>query len=113
MDVDSTLQDVLPQQPRWDYVIGVRCEGQEHAIWVECHPAHTSNVEEVLAKLQWLKSWLAQEAAELKKLTPEGGFYWISTDGCQIQPDSRHAFRLLKAGLRLPRKVLNLDALDL
>ncbi len=113
VDLDVALQNQYPNDPRWDYGIGVQKGNETRAIWIEVHPAHTTNVDEVLRKLGWLKQWLKTEAPDLNALTPvHNAFHWIATSGVQIAfptGDSRIAKRLAQAGLRMPRPVLELD----
>lgn len=115
LDLDSALahEPRHASAPRWDYGIGYRPErGDERAIWVEVHPASTSNVKEVLAKLDWLQRWLSGEAPQLKAMTGAAGapkpFVWIAADGVRIQRGSPQARRLSAAGLDMPRHRLSL-----
>lgn len=58
-DVDASLATTLPNDARWDYVVG-RTQGnvlQTH--WIEVHPASAGkNVQEIEKKLAWLMVWL-------------------------------------------------------
>lgn len=113
VDVDTALRQTYPQQPRWDYGIGIQRDGYTAAIWVEFHPAETNKVDEVLSKVKWLKDWLRQNAPQLDALTPDqNAFHWVATNGCHIQRTSPQARRLFGEGLELPRRILNLDQLD-
>ena len=98
---------------RWDYGLGYRPRnGNERAIWVEVHPASTSNVSEVIAKLRWLRAWLRDEAHNLDSLTvaDEDGlpFVWIATAGVHIVPNSPQARKLSSEGIHRPQKALRL-----
>lgn len=115
VDIDTTLAGTAQHRTsaRWDYGIGYRpAGGAERAIWIEVHPAATSNVDEVLRKLGWLLDYLARHAATLDALTiPDPTikpFVWLSTNGTSIVPTAPQARRLRQAGLDLPRAVLNL-----
>lgn len=72
-------------EPRWDYGLGYQMKGRlaECAIWVEVHPATTSEVRAIVKKLDWLQEWLRSNAGELQKLTalaePEYRYTWIAT----------------------------------
>jgi hypothetical protein len=81
VDLDRGLAKALPNDRRWDYGIGYRRSSRELAIWVEFHPASSSNVGEVLKKLEWLKSRLENQAPELWSMSG-GRFFWVATDGC-------------------------------
>jgi len=113
VNLDAALRQQYPNAPRWDYGIGIQ-KDKPCALWVEVHPADTSNVDEVLKKLAWLKGWLAHTAQPLHALTPQqSAYHWLATDGVHINPNSPQARRLAAAGLTMPRKVLNLDELSL
>lgn len=113
VNLDAALRQHYPNAPRWDYGIGIQ-KSKPWALWVEVHPAGTSNVDEVLKKLAWLKDWLAHSAQPLYNLTPQqSAYHWLATDGVHINPNSPQARRLAEAGLTMPRKVLNLDKLSL
>ncbi|HPC84391.1 MAG TPA: hypothetical protein P5234_03600 [Thermoanaerobaculaceae bacterium] len=105
--LDSALAATLPEAPRWDFGLGLKCGNQEAAVWLEVHTATTSEVPCVLAKLSWLKKWLAEQAPALWGLTgiANPAFLWLATDaGVHIRPGSPQALRLNRAGLGLPRK---------
>lgn len=98
VDIDGTTKKKYPEDPRWDYVIGY----QQYAYFVEVHPAGTSEVETVLAKLKWLREWLSTQAPELVKMqSPVDTFVWIHLDGMHILPGSPQAMRLSQSGLKL------------
>ncbi len=61
--LDHALKASHPNDPRWDYGIGLRRpSGNEVALWVEVHPATAHGVEEVCAKHTWLRNWLSSSA---------------------------------------------------
>ena len=99
--------------PRWDYGIGYQPRrGAERAVWIEVHPASTSNVGEVIDKLHWLRAWLRDEARQLESITVTDGrtrpFVWIATGGVHLSRNSPQARRLNSQGLRMPQKSLRL-----
>ena len=115
IDLDSALagESEHASEPRWDYGIGYKPRrSAERAIWVEIHPAHTRNVREVINKLNRLRAWLRIEAPQLASLTVSDGrtrpYVWIATDRVHIPPNSPQARSLSKAGLGMPRKILQL-----
>ena len=115
IDLDSALaqESGYANAPRWDYGIGYRPRrAAECALWVEVHPASTTNVGEVIRKLNWLRTWLRSEAPRLASLTAGDGrippFVWIATAGAHIPRNSPQARQLATAGLDMPRKVLEL-----
>lgn len=115
IDLDSALAGVVGHSnaPRWDYGIGYRPNrSEERAVWVEVHPASTSNVREVTEKLRWLRTWLRSEAPRLNSLTTSAArapvFVWIATGGVRIPRNSPQARRLSATGLVGPHRVLHL-----
>jgi hypothetical protein len=108
INVDEALRATEPNSPRWDYGIGLSRKSAESAIWVEVHPASSTGVTDMLAKLQWLRNWLRAKAPALDALT-QSDYYWVSTDATiAITPNSPQARRLAAAGLRGPKRVLPL-----
>lgn len=109
INLDSALRETKSDKPRWDYGIGLRRKSKEAAVWVEVHPASSTSITDMLAKLQWLRKWLRTEAQSLEALT-QGDFYWLATDGkISITPNSPQAKRLASVGLRGPMRVLRLN----
>jgi hypothetical protein len=108
LDPDSSLQKSLPDEPRWDYGVGVRVS--QHADcchWVEVHPATEGDVEDVLKKHDWLKTWLAQHAPGLLGMTAtEKGYVWIATKTIGFRQGSPKAKQLEAGGVSFPRKRL-------
>ncbi|WP_456326827.1 hypothetical protein [Palaeococcus sp. (in: euryarchaeotes)] len=84
---------------RWDYIIGYN----DKTFFVEIHPVKTSEVENVLDKLFWLRRW--------KENTPfkdDSNFFWLSTNGVGILKRSSYWKKVHKQGLRIKR-TLNLE----
>jgi hypothetical protein len=110
IDVDATLNNALPTAPRWDYAIGVRCDRNTDAvIWIEVHPASsTSNVKDVVNKLNWLKRWSAQPAPALVRLTRE--YVWVSTGPVAFTANSPHRRQLATVGIRFAGKQYDIQA---
>ena len=106
--LDSVLRARYPDDPRWDYGIGLKKSARVFAVWVEVHPASTSDVKTVLNKLNWLKGWLENHAPALRSLTKAGSYYWIATGGVHIRQGSPQARQMQSAGLSLPRKHITL-----
>ena len=114
VNIEQALHQCYPNKPIWDYAIGVQKGSKPFAIWVEVHPASTSNVSEVLSKLRWLKEWLNSQALQLLKLTPEQeAYHWVATNGVHIARTTPKAHQLAQAGLTMPREVLKLNDLEL
>ena len=102
--LDKVLRARYPDDPRWDYGIGLKKSARVSAVWIEVHPASTSEVTTVLNKLKWLKNWLTNHAPALQKLTGVRSYFWVATRGVHIRPGSPQARLLQLAGLSLPRK---------
>ncbi len=92
--LDSALKQepTYANQPRWDYGLGYKPQnGQEQAVWIEVHSAHTNKVSTVLEKLQWLEDWLNAHASQLNQLTQSGNsrirYVWIASKGVHITPN--------------------------
>ncbi|WP_155815911.1 hypothetical protein [Rhodothermus marinus] len=107
IDLDGALADVCPNAPRWDYGLGIAdASGREQALWIELHPATTSEIGVVLQKLAWLKNWLRTHGKALGGITEPGAFYWLATDGVHIQRGSPQARKLSQSGLKAPCRQL-------
>ena len=106
--LDDVLRARYPDDPRWDYGVGLKKSARESAVWIEVHPASTSEVRTVLRKLQWLKNWLKTRAPALEKLTGVRSYFWVATRGVHIRQGSPQARLLQLAGLSLPRNRVNL-----
>lgn len=65
VNIDSCLSNLYPQGNRWDYCFAYNGE----VFFVEVHSAITSEVSTVIKKLNWLKSWLENEAPDINALT--------------------------------------------
>jgi len=110
VNLDDSLRNSYPKDPRWDYGIGWQMKNNsECAIWIEIHSADSNHVKEVIEKVKWLKNWLHKNAVDLKNMTrPENGYVWIATNGVSLTRTSNHARQLAKAGLSFPQKILKL-----
>ena len=119
IDLDGALATTSAHtgQHRWDYGLGYQARnGIEVAVWIEVHPATTSEVGCILQKLDWLKSYLRNHAPDLNlmTLTPRiddsvPAFVWLATNaGVHITANSPQARRLSQAGLSMPRRLLRL-----
>jgi len=102
VNLDEALAGTRPNDPRWDYGIGVRQGGRpERVVWAEVHPAATSNVKEVLRKLAWLKEWLGDSAPQLQRMPAE--FVWIASGGVAIPRHAPQFRRLAMSAIRFTR----------
>lgn len=89
VDIDKATLPLYPHAARWDYVVGYK----ERAYFVEIHPANTSNVAEMVRKVEWLKDWLDEKGEPLKKIKVKP-YYWVPSGKVAILPKSKQA-RLL------------------
>jgi len=108
VNLDDALRLAFPNDPRWDYAIGISQRSHsDRAVWLEVHPASSLHVGEVLNKLRWLKGWLASDAPELQGLPAH--FCWVATGSVSFRRGSREEKRIAQEGIRFPSKLLNLD----
>jgi hypothetical protein len=116
ISLDVAFKATQPTSHRWDYGIGyVSSTNKEVALWVEVHPAETSEIYALLQKLTWLKSVLNDpKNAHLKELTKAANsvslepFHWIASKGVDIRPTTKQEKMLRMAGLGRPKAHLNL-----
>lgn len=100
LDLDESLAELLPDQPRWDYGVGYSSgvPGVETVHWIEIHPASDRDVSAVEAKLKWLKQWLGDEAPALATLPRS--YVWVSSGRTRLTPASPGLRRLAQLGCR-------------
>ncbi len=116
VDIDAAFAVAEPNDPRWDYGVGVEAGQQERAYWVEPHPASsTSEVDRMLKKVAWLQNKLKQSSfAGLDKLTKatratgQTAFIWTYSGDNRIPRDSQLARRLQREGLTMPCRKIEL-----
>jgi len=100
VDFDAALRPLYPSGPRWDYGVGVPgTRGRERVVWVEVHPAATSQVKAVLAKHLALVSWLGSQAPALHALS--AGYVWVPSGRNDIRPGTPQARQLATHGVRV------------
>jgi hypothetical protein len=105
VNLDEALADSHPNDPRWDYGIGIRNNrGSDRVTWVEVHPASSSHVQDVLDKFAWLRRWLASSAPLLNGILAE--YVWVASGSVHIPPDSPQRRRLALQGIRFAGKRL-------
>lgn len=109
IDIDEALRELLPNDARWDYAVGVQRGRQDLVAWIEVHPASSLHVGEVVSKVHWLRQWLGTSAPALNELPRH--FCWIATGTVAFNRASPQARRLAQIGLRFPVKQINLDEL--
>jgi hypothetical protein len=61
VDIDACLTRRYPNAPRWDYAFGYN----DRVYYVEIHQGRTGEMENVIAKLEWLRQWRKRSATVL------------------------------------------------
>lgn len=100
VDIDNCTKSLYPNDSRWDYVIGY----DEKAYFVEVHPADTGNVDEMIKKAKWLRSWLNKHSSELTQIET---MYWIPSGRTNILKTSKQ-YRLIAKNNLIIMKPLKL-----
>ncbi|MCK9205090.1 MAG: hypothetical protein M0P58_11750 [Bacteroidales bacterium] len=102
--IDQCLlnQNLYCQNNRWDYAIDYNGE----AYFVEVHSAITGEVRTVLQKLEWLKSWLLNNAPELNSLKAKAPYYWVQSNGYHILRNSSQERIVIQKGLKPVSKLV-------
>lgn len=104
LDIDRQVKSLYPREPRWDYALSYN----DIISYIEIHPAETSEVDKVVSKVRWLKTWLKTKAPEIDKLPKaENPYVWVLSGRYAILPTSKEKRKLSGAGL-LVVKNLNL-----
>jgi hypothetical protein len=107
LDGSVALDEVL-QYARWDYGVGIRARAnQVQAIWIEIHPASSSHVGGVLAKLDWLRNWLRDEAPAFAGIRAR--YVRLATGTVALPQNSPKRKLIASQGLEFCAKLLNLD----
>lgn len=106
LHLDAAVAQLYPNENRWDYGIGIKKTGStDAAIWVEVHPADANQIQKMVEKLTWLKSWLSSRARDLMSITEKDSPYiWISSGRVSFQPTSPQSRKLALAGITFPRE---------
>lgn len=108
VNIDVALRIKFPNESRWDYAIGYQRTGERAEIvyWVEVHPANTGSVNEVLAKLDWLRKWMSGNAPSLDSMKRQ--FVWISSGKTSFTSGSPQQKQLALQGVRHVGRVLRI-----
>lgn len=97
VDIDDSTKTLYPNAARWDYAIGYA----QKAWFVEIHPANTSNVQEMLKKVQWLEDWLHNKARQLASIRKDDLHYWVPSGKVCILKTSPQYRSLAKHKLQI------------
>lgn len=102
LDIDSQVEALYPHEPRWDYALSY----DDKIYYFEIHPAETSEVDKVVNKVRWLKSWLRKKATEIDKLPKaEHPYIWIQSGRYAILPTAKEKMKLSVAGIATANKL--------
>lgn len=102
LDIDSQVKSLYPNEPRWDYALSYN----DKIYFFEVHPAETSEVDKVICKVKWLRSWLRSRAVEIDKLPKsEGPYMWVQSGRYAILPTSRENKKLSVSGIATANKL--------
>lgn len=106
INLDDALRVSFPNDSRWDYGIGLQTSPNERALWIEVHSASSGHVSDMIAKLRWLRQWLASYAPELQRISLR--FIWIASGRVALSRGSRQARQIAGAGMEFPVRQLSL-----
>lgn len=102
IDLDGSLQSHFPADARWDYGVGVLQEYDLHIIWIEIHPAETSEVSAVLNKLMWLRGVLSKAPKPLREKRMR--FCWVASGRVNVLKHSPQYRRLKQNRIEGPMR---------
>lgn len=97
VDLDDALRHAYPNVNRWDYGIGARGAGGDVVYWAEVHPATDGQIGVMMAKLDWLKTWLTTSNTMLSQLRRE--FVWVASGRALLTQKSPKLKALAEKGL--------------
>ena len=98
VNLDAALSDALPNDPRWDYGVGVsKRQHSESVVWIEVHPASSRHIQAVLRKFSWLRQWLAGSAPLLNRMPAK--FVWVASGRVAIPANTPQRRRLSASGI--------------
>ena len=109
-DVDSALQASEPDAHRWDFAIGYRHTNQQKdwIYWIEIHTANDKEVKVVLAKLHWLKDWLAGAGNLLNGFRRD--YIWVSSGATSFTLNAPQLKQFAQLGLQHKGRVLRIPS---
>ena len=108
VDLDECLAQRYPNATRWDYVFGYK----DRLYYVEVHQGRASEIENVIAKLDWLRQWRKQAATNLEDLKDRSTYHWISTGKIEsaFAKNNRYRRILRQKSIFGPDRMLNVDS---
>lgn len=110
IDIDDCLAKQYPNAPRWDYVFDYK----DRLYYVEVHQGRTSEMLNVIAKLDWLRQWRKRSATSLEDLKDRSTYHWISTGKIDsaFAKNNRYRRILRQKNIFGPDSVLNADSIS-
>lgn len=108
VDVDTALRTVEPNANRWDFAIAYQHANRKTSLvyWVETHTGSQSQIEVVLRKLAWLRSWLRGDGHRLDSFERE--FIWIASGPTSFTKGAGQVKILAAKGIRYTGKALHI-----
>lgn len=107
VDLDAALRPSHPNDPVWDYGIGWNENADaDSVIWLEVHPANAGHVDEVLSKLEWLRTWLSETAPLCRRMP--GMFVWVASGAVALPQNSPQRKKIAARGLHFAGQRLKL-----
>lgn len=107
VDLESALARSHPNDPRWDYGIGIRkAHRGELVVWVEVHPATSRGAGEVRRKWLWLTQWLRSSAPLLNGMAAR--YVWVASGKVALPPNSPQRRRIAANGIHFVGRILHL-----
>lgn len=102
LDIDSQVKALYPNSSRWDYALSYN----DKIYFFEIHPAETSEIENVVKKVKWLKFWLKTKATEIDKLPKsEHPYIWVQSGRYAILPTTKEMRKLTMSGITTANKL--------
>jgi hypothetical protein len=110
VDVDTALRNQEPNAHRWDFAIGYHHANRQVdcVYWVEVHTASDREVNVVLDKLRWLRTWLAGDGHLLRQF--ECDFVWVSSGLTSFTLSAPQLKHFAQLGLQHKGRVLRIPA---
>ena len=107
VDIDGCLAKRYPNAPRWDYVFGYR----EQLHYIEVHQGRIGEIDNVIAKLRWLKRWRKRASENLEELEARSTYHWVASGrvDSEFAKDDKYRRKLLKNRILGPAPVLKVD----
>lgn len=107
VDIDMCLAKRYPNAHRWDYVFGYK----DRIYYVEVHQGRAGEMENVIAKLDWLRQWRKRSSKSLETLEHQSTYHWISTGRIDtaFAKNNRYRRLLYQKGIFGPDSVLSAD----